>query len=37
MHWRHIQKIEGAEVGVTLRTLARLAEALDVEPHELLK
>lgn len=37
MHWRHVQKIEGAEVGATLRTIGRLADALGVEGHVLLK
>ena len=32
-HWR---KIENGEVDVTLNTLARLAEALEVDPAELL-
>lgn len=33
---RHWQKIEAAEVNVTLFTLARIGEALNVEPGELL-
>jgi transcriptional regulator with XRE-family HTH domain len=36
IHWRHWQKLEGGEVSPTLRTLARLAEALDVDPREFL-
>lgn len=32
---RHIQKIERGEVNLTLRTLARLALALSVDPSEL--
>ncbi len=37
MHWRHWQKIEKGEVSPTLRTVAKLALALDVEPFQLLK
>ena len=37
MHWRHWQKIEAGEVGITLRTLAKLSVALGVEPFELLR
>jgi transcriptional regulator with XRE-family HTH domain len=36
MHWRHWQKIEAGETNATLFTLARVAEALNVEPGELL-
>jgi transcriptional regulator with XRE-family HTH domain len=36
LHWRHWQKLEAGEVSPTLRTLARLAEALRVDPRELL-
>jgi transcriptional regulator with XRE-family HTH domain len=36
MNWRHWQKVEAGEVNATLRTLARLANALDVDPSELL-
>jgi transcriptional regulator with XRE-family HTH domain len=35
--WRHWQKIEAGEVGVTLRTLAKMADALNLEPTELLR
>jgi hypothetical protein len=31
MHWRHWQKIEAGELGVTLRTVARLIEALGTD------
>lgn len=36
MHWRLWQKIESGENNVTLRTLARVAKALRVDPRELL-
>jgi len=36
MHWRHWQKIEAAEVNVTLQTLVRLGYALDLDPAKLL-
>lgn len=36
MHWRHWQKIEAGETNATLFTLVRIAEALNVEPGELL-
>jgi transcriptional regulator with XRE-family HTH domain len=36
MHWRHWQKVEAGEVNATLRTLARLADALGVDPAELM-
>lgn len=37
MHWRHWQKIEAAEVNITLLTLTRLGDALDLDPAELLR
>jgi len=37
MHWRHLQKIEAAEVNVTLQTLVRLGEVLDVDPANLIR
>ncbi len=37
MHWRHWQKVEAGEVGVTLRTVAKLAVALDVEASDLFR
>lgn len=37
MNWRHWQKVEGGEHGVTLRTLAKLSLALGVEAAELLR
>lgn len=36
VHWRHWQKVEAAEVNATLKTLARLAEVLNVTAGELL-
>ena len=36
IHWRHVQKLEHGEANVTLRSLARLASALDVDPSQLL-
>lgn len=36
MGWRHLQKIEAGQVNVTLRTLARLGIALNVDPGSLL-
>jgi len=37
MHWRHWQKIEAGEVNVTLQTLVRLGESLNVDPSDLLR
>src|SRR5262249_42675452 len=37
MHWRHWQKIEAGEVNVTLHTLARLGDVLDIDPSNLLR
>lgn len=37
MNWRHWQKVEAGDHGVTLRTLAKLALALDVDPADLLR
>ena len=36
MHWRHWQKIEAGQTNLTLFTLSRIADALNVEPGELL-
>lgn len=36
MYWRHWQKVEAGEVNATLRTLARLGLALEVDPGELI-
>jgi transcriptional regulator with XRE-family HTH domain len=36
LNWRHWQKVEAGEVNATLRTLNRLANALDVDPGALL-
>ena len=37
MHWRHWQKIEAGEVNVTIQTLVRLGDALDMDPADLLR
>ncbi len=37
LNWRHWQKIEAGEVSITIRTAARIAAALGVEPGELLR
>jgi transcriptional regulator with XRE-family HTH domain len=37
MHWRHWQKIEAGEVNVTLQTLVRLGDSLDIDPADLLR
>ena len=37
IHWRHWQKIEAAQVNVTLWTLVRLGEALRTDPMELVR
>ena len=37
MHWRHWQKIEAGQVNITLQTLVRLAEVLDIDPADLLR
>lgn len=36
LNWRHWQKVEAGEVNITLRTLKRLANALEVDPSALL-
>ncbi len=36
MHLRHWQKVEAAAVSLTLWRLARIAEALNVDPEELI-
>jgi predicted transcriptional regulator len=36
MHWRHWQKIEAAEVNVTLQTLVRIGDALSIDPADLI-
>jgi len=37
LHWRHWQKVEAGDVGITLRTLAKLSVGLGVEPSALLE
>src|SRR5689334_22742794 len=37
MHLRHWQKIEAGQVNITLQTLVRLAEVLDIDPADLLR
>jgi transcriptional regulator with XRE-family HTH domain len=34
---RHVQKIEAGEINTTLRTIARLALALEVDPSEIFR
>ena len=36
LHWRVWQRIENGETNITLRTLVRVADALEVDPRELL-
>ncbi len=36
IHWRVWQRIENGETNLTLRTLVRVADALDVDPRDLL-
>ncbi len=36
LHWRLWQKVEAGDNNITLFTLVRIAEALDVDPRELL-
>lgn len=35
-HWRHIQKIEAGDLNTSLKTIARLATALSIDPCDLL-
>ena len=37
MHWRHWQKVEAAKVNITLQTLVRIGEALDIDPADLIR
>ena len=37
MHWRHWQKIEAGQVNLTLQTLVRIADVLDIDPSDLLR
>lgn len=37
LHGRHLQRIESGAANVTLESLVRLAEALDVDPTDLLE
>lgn len=36
VHWRLWQKIEAGDTNITLWTLVRVADALDVDPRDLL-
>ncbi len=36
IHWRHWQKIEAAQLSITVDTLAKMAGALNVDPAVLL-
>ncbi len=37
MHWRHWQKVEASTVNITLQTLVRIGEALDIDPSDLIR
>jgi transcriptional regulator with XRE-family HTH domain len=37
MHWRHWQKIEAGDTNATIATVVKMADALDVDPKELLR
>ena len=37
MHWRHWQKVEAAEVNVTLLTLVRIGDVLSIDPMDLIR
>jgi DNA-binding Xre family transcriptional regulator len=36
LHWRLWQKVEAGDNNITLATLTRIADALDVDPRDLL-
>jgi hypothetical protein len=36
IHWRLWQKVEAGDTNITIRALARIAAALDVDPRDLL-
>jgi DNA-binding Xre family transcriptional regulator len=36
LHWRLWQKVEAGDNNITLGTIARIAEALEVDPRDLL-
>ena len=36
LHWRLWQKVEAGDNNITMATLVRVAEALDVDPRDLL-
>ena len=37
IHWRHWQKIEAGQTNATIFTITRLADALNVDPSDLLR
>ena len=37
MHWRHWQKVEAGRTNATLATLVKVADALNVDPYDLLR
>jgi transcriptional regulator with XRE-family HTH domain len=37
MHWRHWQKVEAGHTNATLETVVKVADALNVDPAELLR
>jgi transcriptional regulator with XRE-family HTH domain len=37
IHWRHWQKVEAATVNITLQTLVRIGESLDIDPADLIR
>ena len=37
IHWRHWQKVEAGEVNVTLQTVVRIGDALNIDPADLIR